>query len=147
MICQKCGAQNMDGVTFCGSCGAQLASRVSFAPEAPIQNVQNNMMLPPKNWMTEAVIATIVTFVCCCSPISVILGIIAIVKANNVNSEFARGNFEEANRNAQSAKNLTMWAAIVAVIFYVLFAILYFVFFAAVISQAGGLTEFLNSLN
>jgi len=161
MICPKCGSQNMDGVTFCGSCGAQLASYVPFQ-EAPKQNYSQQQFnqqppvygsygspsaLPPKNWMTEAIIVTIVSFLCCCSPISWILGIIAIVKANSVNSEFARGNINEANSNAESAKKLTMWAAIIAVVFVILFYILYFAVFATMINQAGGLQELLNSMN
>jgi len=176
MTCPKCGAQNMDGVSFCGSCGAQLAQRSPFPTEEPRQNVSyqqaqqpqpplygvpqgnagyqssyaggfpNNTPIPPKNWMTESIIVTIVSFICCCSPISLILGIIAIVKANNVNTQFNMGNYNEANQNAESAKNFTMWAAIIAVIYNILGVLLYYFFFASIISQAGGLEELLNSL-
>ena len=155
MICPKCGAQNMDGVTFCGSCGAQLTS---FTPPAPVVSqpadnynqqqpyqqpqqpqpqqpyygsqmnvgVTGGALTPPKNYMTEAIIVTVVSFLCCSSLISLILGIIAIVKANNVNTEFAKGNFTEANRNAVAAKKLTIWAAVVAVLFVILIVILIF---------------------
>ena len=136
MNCPKCGAQNMDGVTFCGNCGARMESHISQAPETPQQNSPNNDgavnqqplqqsqqqpyqqqpqqpyggqpggytytnpsggpsnggMVAPKNYMTESIIVTVISFLCCCSPISVVLGIIAIVKANNVNTEFERGN-------------------------------------------------------
>jgi hypothetical protein len=83
-------------------------------------------MVPPKNYLTEAIIVTIVSFLCCCSPVSIILGIIAIVKANSVNSEFASGNMNEAIRNATAAKNLTLWAAILAVVFYIVWFIIVF---------------------
>jgi len=177
MICPKCGAQNMDGVTFCGNCGGQLLSYSPITPEEPQQNENYSQQqpplygnsaegnsnyrssvnpsgsssdsptFPPKNYMTESIIVTVVTFLCCCSPISIILGIIAIVKANSVNSEFARGNYEGANSNANSAKKLTIWAAIVAVITVVLVLIFYVLIFASKISEMGGWQELLDSMN
>ena len=178
MICPKCGAQNMDGVTFCGSCGAQLESHMPSTPVEPQQNYNqppvqqpqyqqqqayggqsgagsntvqpggapNPVMTPPKNYMTEAIIVTIISFICCSSLISLILGIIAIVKANNVNQEFARGNYDGANKNANSAKTLTIWAAIVAVIQVIIFAVLFFVLISLGIGL-GGLEEIFNNLS
>jgi hypothetical protein len=184
----------MDGVTFCGNCGAQMESHIpTQTPETPQQNVpeagvsnqqvqqpqpyqqqqsyqqtqqqsygggqpggprytnpsggpSNGGMVPPKNYMVESIVVTVVSFLCCCSPISVILGIIAIIKANNVNPEFERGNINEAIGNADSAKKLTIWAAIIAVAFYVIFLILYFLFFAAAIAESGGWDSFLNNM-
>ena len=181
MICSKCGAQNIDGVTFCGSCGATMNSPVPPPiPETPQQNSWNeggsNQQPPPygqqqqpygqqqtyntsrseipyngglvmpKDYMTESIIVTVVSFLCCCcSPISIILGIIAIVKANSVKTEFERGDINAAISNSESAKKLTMWAAIVAVIYMVLLAIVYFAFVAAIIAEAGGFDAFMNN--
>ena len=160
MICSKCGTQNMDGVTFCGSCGALLASPVPSTP--PQQNSYDNQsqyqqpplygtggygMIPPKNYQTEAILVTVLSFICCCSPISVILGIIAIVKANNVKAAFSRGDYAEADNNAKSAKMLTIWAAVIAVAFYIICMIAYFLFFAAAINELGGWQELLNSMS
>ncbi len=191
MNCPKCGAQNMDGVTFCGNCGAQMGSHISQTPEPPQQSFPNDGvstsqqpplqqsqqqqptyqqpaqpyggqpgtyatpsggtssggMVPPKNYMTESIVVTIISFLCCCSPISVVLGIIAIVKANNVNSEFERGNMNGAISNADSAKKLTIWAAVVAVVFYIIGLIFYFAFWAAMINESGGLENFLDSMS
>jgi uncharacterized membrane protein YvbJ len=140
MNCPKCGAQNMDRATFCGNCGARIEHQPqssetphqSYYNEAlynqqsspyqqpyatpPAGGSYNGGMVPPKNYLTEAIIVTVISALCCCSPISIILGIIAIVKANNVNSDFESGNMNEAIRNSDSAKNLTLWAAIIAVI-------------------------------
>jgi hypothetical protein len=165
MICPKCGAQNMDGVTFCGSCGAQMLSHIPPSTEAPQQNPTmpdyrqqlyfhqspplqppySGGMVPPKNYMTEAIIVTAISFLCCCSPISIILGIIAMVKAGNVNTEFARGNISEANSNADVAKKLTIWAAVVAVAFSIITWIVYSLFLATIFQQAGGWEEFIKS--
>lgn len=189
MNCPKCGAQNVDGVTFCGSCGAQMQSHISQTPEAPQQNQQpsqqgqqpqpsyqqqvqqpgqpygnggvppgsyayttpggplNGGMVPPKNYMTESIVVTVISFLCCCSPISIILGIIAIIKANNVNSEFERGNMNEAISNADSAKKLTIWAAVISVVFYIILMICYFAFWAALINESGGLENILENLD
>jgi ABC-type multidrug transport system permease subunit len=166
MICPKCGAQNMDGVTFCGSCGAQLESHNPSTPEEPQQKYNqppvqqpqyqqqqaysggqsNAGMTPPKNYMTEAIIVTIISFLCCSSIISLILGIIAIVKANNVNMEFLKGNYDVAGKNANTAKTLTIWAAIVAVIQFILIVILIFVLVGLGVSL-GGLDEILKDFS
>ena len=79
----------------------------------------------PKDYMTESIAVTAVSLVCCCSPISLILGIIAIIKANNVKTEFYRGNLRSAIADSNYAKNLTIWAAIIAVIYYMVVAFLY----------------------
>lgn len=166
MNCSKCGAQNMEGVSFCGNCGAQMES-VPQTPETPQQPIaneggynpssqssgqqppttgnggqggynpstmystpaggpSNGGMVTPKNYMVEAIVVTVISFLCCCSPISVILGIIAIVKANNVNPEFEKGNLNEAISNADAAKKLTIWAAVITVVFTIVLTILSF---------------------
>ena len=185
MNCSKCGAQNIDGVTFCGSCGTPMRSFIPPAPETPQQNLPNEDatfqpqqpqyqqqsygnqsqgnyqsqgssysapggipynggMVPPNNYMTVAIIVTIVSTLCCCSPISIILGVIAIIKANSVNSEFERGNIDEAIRNSVSAKKLVIWAAVIALLFYVTMQI---VGFLLIIPAMGGLEELLNNMN
>jgi hypothetical protein len=182
----------MDGVTFCGSCGAQIESHIPQSTETPQQNVpvtgtssrqaqqpqpyqqqpsnqqtqpqpyggeqprsdhaaswggpSSGGMVPPKNYMVESIIVTVVSLLCCCSPVSVILGIIAIVKANNVNPEFERGNYNEALKNAGSAKTLTIWAAIITVVFSVIFLISYLLFFAGIIADSGGWDSFLDNM-
>jgi len=167
----------MDGVTFCGNCGAQMTSLIPSTQQEPQRsdnynqpqvlqtpsynsgttnggtystqqgNAMNSDVFPPKNYLTESIIVTLVSFLCCCSPISIILGIIAIVKANNVNPEFTQGNYIQAKSSSDAAKNLTIWAAVIAIIFPVIMVIAYFVFFAAIIAQAGGWAEFFNSMN
>ena len=108
----------------------------------PSGSPSNGGMVPPKNYMTESIVVTVISFLCCCSPISVVLGIIAIVKANNVNTEFERGNINEALSNADSAKKLALWAAIVAVAFYIL-GIIWSMF---MISQIGGWDSFMDEV-
>ena len=185
MICPKCGTQNMDGVSFCGSCGSQLLSYTPVTPVEPQQNVSYSQqqqyqqtqqpplygsgssgssnyganvfpsgsptagnVFPPKNYLTESIIVTVIFFLCCCwSPISFVLGILAIIKANNVNSEFAKGNKMAAINNAESAKKLLIWAVIVGIAFIVIGIIFYIVYFAAIIAEMGGWQDYLNSFS
>ena len=176
MNCSKCGVQNIDGVTFCGSCGARMESYIkqipqnedvssqhpsqsqyqqqsygsNFSQERNISDLSNNSpsnggMITPKNYMVESIIVTIISFFCCCSsPISVILGIIAMVKASKVNPEFERGNINEAISCSESAKKYTTWAAIIAIIFAAICWIAYFSFINSLIKQSGGLEEFIK---
>ena len=169
MNCPKCGAQNIDGVTFCGNCGAVMKPSPPLTTAAPQQSppelvsgqsqeqpynqqppysqtppydpapgyvpaggaysmpmggpITGGMVLP-KNYMTESIVVTIITTLCCCSFISLILGIIAIINANNVDSEFQRGNFDRAIRNSNTAKNLALWAAIIAILLSIIKTIL-----------------------
>ena len=185
MICPKCGAQNMDGVTFCGSCGAQMASFTPpSTPEEPQQAVSqpqsyqqpqyqqpqptyggqpagyvnpnqftapaggipNGGLVPPKNYQTEAIIVTVMSVLCCSSLISLVLGILAIIKANNVTTEFAKGNIIEANRNADAAKKLTIWAAIIAVLMFIIMIIfiVFVIIYGGGFAAMGGLDEIFN---
>jgi hypothetical protein len=96
IYCPKCGAQNADQTTACGSCGAALANpyQASLTPgsQAPI----NNYLIP-------AIFST----VCCCLP----FGIVSIVYAAQVNGLLAGGNVAGAQRAANSAK-MWFWVAL-----------------------------------
>ena len=157
MNCPKCGAQNIDGVSFCGNCGSPMKLRTPHPAETYRQNLSgegdnsqqpppppqqqrpqpqqtytsqygpysggpsNGGMVMPNNYMVEAIVVTVIATLCCCccTPIPCILGIIAIVKASSVTSEFERGNMDQALRNAEIAKKLVIWAVVVAIVLFV----------------------------
>jgi len=139
----------MHGITFCGSCGAQMPSQMPYGnnpagnygaqPYGGPSNGGGGGMIPPKNYMTEAILVTVITTCCCGSFISLILGIIAIVKASDVNSAFAAGNYNGAVDNANSAKTLTIWAAGIAVAWLLIWIIL-------VVAQVGVVLSLLAAL-
>jgi hypothetical protein len=104
-------------------------------------------MVMPKNYLVESIVVTIVATLCCCGfPVSTILGIIAIVKANDVNTKFSQGLHDEAIQNSIAAKKLTIWAAAVAVVLTIIGVVLYFAFFAAIYNAAGGWEEFIQAI-
>lgn len=81
-----------------------------YAPPqyGPSTNQPNQMM--PKNWLTESIVATVVTTLCCGAWfITLITGIIAIVNANGVKSKFNSGDYAGANKKAASAR---LWCLI-----------------------------------
>ena len=59
--------------------------------------------------MTESVIFTVLSVICCCNPIALITGIIAMVNAGKVNPQHQMGNITGATESAKTAK---MWALI-----------------------------------
>ena len=81
-----------------------------YAPPqyGPSTNQPNQMM--PKNWLTESIVATVVTTLCCGAWfITLITGIIAIVNANGVKNKFNSGDYAGANKKAASAR---LWCLI-----------------------------------
>lgn len=136
MYCKKCGQQIDDSATFCEHCGADQRP----APEAPAYQPQPQ----PTAWEpngysapvgaepvkgTSYLVWSILVTIFCCLP----LGIPAIVYAAKIDSCNARGDFYAAAEAARKAKSFCIWGAVLTVVF----AILYFVFFALVGLDSG----------
>lgn len=68
---------------------------------------------PPENYLVWGILTTIL----CCLP----LGIVSIVKANQVNTLWAQGLYPEAKESAEQAKKWAMWSAITLGIFFVVY--------------------------
>jgi hypothetical protein len=79
---------------------------------------------PPENNLVWAILATVL----CCLP----LGIVAIVKSNQVNTLWFQGFHAEAYQAAEEAKKWAMWSAIAAGALVVLYIVFVVVMIAAV---------------
>ena len=66
-----------------------------------------------KNWMTESVLIVILSAMCCCNPISLITGIVAIVNAGKVKSAYERGDMFTAQESSKSAKTWTLISLVI----------------------------------
>lgn len=80
---------------------------------------------PPKNWLVESILVTIL----CCLP----FGIVGIINASKVESKFFAGDIDGAERAAAEARKWTMigfWIGIACIALYLIF-VAFFVFFAA----------------
>lgn len=85
------------------------------APQPQYGPAQSNYAQPqygrphgpmPADWKTANIIITIISVLCCCNPISLVTGIVGIVKSSNVRTLYNTGNQAEAEQMAASAK---MW--------------------------------------
>ena len=80
---------------------------------------------PPNNYLVWAILTTIL----CCLP----LGIVSIVFSSQVNTKWAQGDFEGAQKSSIRARQFAMWSAIALGVGVVLYFIL-----VAIIVAAGG---------
>jgi Interferon-induced transmembrane protein len=78
----------------------------------------------PSNNLVWAILTTVL----CCLP----LGIVAIVKAAQVNSLWAQGQYDAARKSAEDAKKWSIWAAVAGVVA----GILYVIFLVAVVGSS-----------
>jgi len=74
----------------------------------------------PNNNLVWAILTTIF----CCLP----LGVVAIVKASQVNGLWAQGQYDQARKAADDARKWSMWSAIAGVVL----AVLYVIFFVVI---------------
>ena len=69
----------------------------------------------PNNNLVWAILTTVF----CCLP----LGVVAIVKAAQVNSLWAQGQYDGARKAADDAKRWSIWAAVAGVVVAILYVI------------------------
>ena len=91
----------------------------------PYQQQVNGGMpagMPPQNNMVFAIVATVLSILCCGiqSIISLTLGIIAIVKANSVNQLYNSGRQMEAEKAAKTAKTLSIISIVISVVLFII---------------------------
>lgn len=85
---------------------------------------------PPENHLVWAILSTIM----CCLP----LGIVSIVKSNQVHTLWAQGYVAEARRAADEAKKWAMWSALSLLILVALYVVFMVVMVVVVGSAAVG---------
>lgn len=87
-----------------------------YAPPQYGPSTQQPTNVMPKTWLTESVIATVLSFLCLCNWIAAIPGIIAIFKANSVKTKYMRGDVSGANTASASAKRWVIITVVVMVV-------------------------------
>lgn len=105
-----------------------------------MENQLNNQ--PPKNWLLQSILVTVLTFLCCSNILGLPFGIAGIVNASSVESKFNRGDVEGAERAAKNAKKWTIVAGVLAIVSIVIYAILYALGIMAFLGAAGGAYDF-----
>ncbi|MFN8258794.1 MAG: CD225/dispanin family protein [Bacteroidales bacterium] len=84
---------------------------------------------PPKTWLVESILVTLF----CCLP----FGIIGIINASKVESKFMAGAVDEAIQASKDAGKWTKIGFFTGIGVYVVGAIFYAIFFAAMIGSMG----------
>ena len=120
MFCQKCGIENSEDATYCVSCGEQL-KKVSVNSNEPMVNLEkkndifentnqgelkntNNVQQVRSPLVWSILVTVFGAFTCCClNPVSLVVGIIAILFSTKVDDKQRRGDFEGAKRDAKVA--------------------------------------------
>ena len=106
------GGQQQQPTTYGTPYGQGQTNQPYAPPQYGPSNNQPSRNVMPKTWLTESIIATVVSSLCCGVPfIGLIPGIIAIVKAMGVKSSFMKGDQAGAEKKSASAK---MWLLITA---------------------------------
>jgi hypothetical protein len=88
-----------------------------YAPPqyGPNTNTPTNQMMP-KTWLTESILATAASLLCCFNIAGLVTGVLAIFKANSVKSKFMKGDTAGANQDSASAKKWMMITIAVGVV-------------------------------
>lgn len=94
------------------------------------QNSNNNNQrptVPPKNYLVESILVTIL----CCLP----LGIVGIINATKVETLFAAGDYDGAQRAADDAKKWCKWGAIGGAIYITIVIVAYLVIVGTMVAS------------
>ena len=88
-----------------------------YAPPqyGPSTNQPTNQIMP-KTWLTESILVTAASLLCCFNIVGLITGVLAIIKANGVKSKFMKGDVTGANNDSASAKKWVLITVAVGVI-------------------------------
>jgi uncharacterized membrane protein YvbJ len=111
--CPVCGKECSPQAASCPQCGQPLNRQPSSASyQAPTVDSQDVMSLPPKTWLVESILATVL----CC-----LLGIVGIIYAAKVESLWSQGRKAEAIEASKMAKTWTIVSAILGASFIVIY--------------------------
>lgn len=122
--CPKCGAPNVKPI-ICPDCGKSVSGKASICPNcgAPLQAQQVTTSMPqqpPRPRPDNHLVWSILNTICCCLP----LGILAIVKSNEVNRLYDAGDYAAAEESASTASTINIVCAVLAIVGWAIYAIL-----------------------
>src|SRR5574344_423334 len=145
--CPNCGSFIPSEAENCPKCGAMLHAESRQGQESkenqqsyqsyqrPYQSYQQQPSIPcPKTWLVESILATIF----CCIP----CGIVGIIYASQVSSNYAKGSYQEAVNSSHNAKMWTLIGAIVGFVGLILLIIISIVGGASGIAILSRLSSF-----
>ena len=92
-----------------------------YAPPqyGPNTNQPSNQLMP-KTWLTESILATVASLLCCFNWVGLATGAFAIFKAYNVKSKFLKGDTTGANNDSAAAKKWMIITIVVGVVWVII---------------------------
>ena len=86
-----------------------------YAPPqyGPSNNQPNQRQAMPKNWLTECLVVTVLSALCCCNPVGLFTGIFSIFKAYSSKNKYMSGDVTGSANDAATAKK---WMIITIVV-------------------------------
>ena len=85
-------------------------------PYSPPQYGPSTNQVMPKTWLTESVLVTAASLLCCFNIVGIITGVLAIFKANGVKSKFMKGDITGSNNDSAAAKKWVLITVVVGVV-------------------------------
>jgi len=142
MFCHNCGMENSEDSNHCSSCGEQLKVKV-LNPEAlkvdllkensntintnsqePKEVIANQQVRSPLVW---SILVTVFGFFTCCIPVSLVVGIIAIVFSSRVEQKQRLGDYIGAKNDAKTATILNWVGFGFLVLAIILIGLIFFI--------------------
>jgi hypothetical protein len=108
VFCHKCGTENSEEESYCISCKEQL--KVSLLKENILAEsdekhqepkINNQHVRSPLVW--SILVTVFGFFTCCLNPVSIVVGIIAIVFSSRVDEKQRLGDYNGAKSDAKTA--------------------------------------------
>ena len=104
VFCSRCGAEYIDGSSYCSQCGSDLRPGQQPGSGSPTSTPVPSHV---PNYLAQAILVTIF----CCIP----FGIVAIAYAAQVNGKLETGDYAGALRTSNSAKTwcwVSLWVGL-----------------------------------
>ncbi|MCI8486360.1 MAG: hypothetical protein HFJ20_04585 [Clostridia bacterium] len=120
MICKNCNKDNNDEAKFCVGCGAKLEESQVIIENTSNNQSSNNVSEVPEYKPTSAIIAIVVSFLCCGGIIGGIFAILSLVEGSKVKTFVEQGNIVAANASLAQAKKWNKISWIIIAVFAVL---------------------------
>ena len=144
MICKNCYYNNESDSKFCVKCGAELQPEVVVQnnSNSNTQNNVNNVNYGNQNNETvnyspaSAIIALVVSLLCCSNVVGLVFAILALVEGGKINPAVLSGNIAAAKASLEQYKKWVKYAWISVAIWAVVVILLYVLYFVFVIGIA-----------
>lgn len=146
MVCKNCYYNNESDSRFCVKCGAELQPEIVNKANSN-NNTQGNVYNNNVNYGSQnnetvnyspasAIIALIVSLLCCSNVVGIVFSILALVEGGKINPAILTGNINLAKLSLEQYKKWTKYAWISVVIWAVVIILIYVIYFVFIIGIA-----------